>query len=453
MKNLRTVLTLLSLSAASSISYATNGDILTGEGAISQALGGVGVAAPQDAITSISANPATLSLRTGVNFPAENPIAISPKDGKAFKQQTPSDSGVEINFDGTVFVPKISTQIGDGSTGVKSDSHSTVFPIPEFAVSLPVTADRDLYFGLAAYGSAGLGVDYRGNHVENSKYYNFGGGQYAPLAAGTYTNFGNLKFVPALSYRVTPELAVGLGVQIDYSTLDLGQGTATAYGLGVKPGIVYHPTDNLTFGATYTTAQPTTFHRVNDFNGDGVKDDLKLEGPQEAAIGGAIETFDHRLLLEANGKWINWSNADGYKDFAWKDQWVAAVGAQFAVIPEKLFLRVGYNYGNNPVKTHDGFNGAFCPSGSLGYTTVQGKKIPNYYYEAFRIVGFPAVVEQHASVGVGYAFNKNFTGNLAYTHAFATTISEQGTNPFGQATTIQSKLSEDSLEIGLTWKY
>jgi len=453
MKNLKTVLTLLSLSAATSITYATNGDILTGEGAISQALGGVGVAAPQDAITSISANPATLSLRTGVAFPVQNPIAISPKDGKTISQQAPSDYGLEINFDGTVFIPKISTQIGSDKTGVKSDSHSTVFPIPEFAVSVPLTADRDWYFGLAAYGSAGLGVDYRSKLVENSQYYNFGGGQYAPLGAGTYTNFSNLKFVPALSYRVTPQLAIGLGVQIDYSTLDLGQGTTNAYGLGVKPGIVYHPTDNLTFGATYTSSQPTTFDRVNDFDSDGIKDDLKLESPQEAAIGGAIELFDHRLLLETNGKWINWSSAAGYKDFAWKDQWVAAVGAQFAVIPEKLFFRIGYNYGNNPVQTHDGFNGAFGPTGAQEYTTVQGKKIPTYYYEAFRIVGFPAVVEHHASVGLGYVFNKHFSANLGYTHAFATTVSEKGTNPFGQPTTIQSKLSEDSLEIGLTWKY
>ena len=38
--------------------FATNGDNLIGIGPISRAMGGVGVAAPQDAISAIFANPA-----------------------------------------------------------------------------------------------------------------------------------------------------------------------------------------------------------------------------------------------------------------------------------------------------------------------------------------------------------------------------------------------------------
>ena len=337
--------------------------------------------------------------------------------------------------------------------GVSGNGKSNVYPVPEIALAVPLTKDRAWYFGLAAYGSAGLGVDYRGSALNNPSYYNFGGGVVAPLGAGIYTNFSNLKFVPSLSYRISSQWSVGLGVQIDYSSLDLGNGAASSFSAGVQPGIVYRPTDKLTFGASYTTPQPSTFNRVSDFNGDGSLDNLKLESPQQAVLGGAYEAFDHRLLLELNGKWINWGSAAGYKDFGWTDQWVAAVGAQFAVIPNKLFLRAGYNFGNNPVKTDNGFNGAFGPGGPVSYTTVQGKAIPTYYYESFRIIGFPAVVENHVSVGAGYVFNEHLTANLAYTHAFAKSVSESGTNPFGQPTTLGSKLSEDTLEIGLTWKY
>jgi long-chain fatty acid transport protein len=58
----------------------------------------------------------------------------------------------------------------------------------------------------------------------------------------------------------------------------------------------------------------------------------------------------------ADVKWINWSDADGYKDFDWNDQWVFAIGGQYQPIP-KLVLRAGYNYGKTPVDDNDGFNG------------------------------------------------------------------------------------------------
>ena len=44
----------------SSGAMATNGDNMIGIGPIARAMGGVGVAAPQDAITAVFANPATL---------------------------------------------------------------------------------------------------------------------------------------------------------------------------------------------------------------------------------------------------------------------------------------------------------------------------------------------------------------------------------------------------------
>ncbi len=122
---------------------------------------------------------------------------------------------------------------------------------------------------------------------------------------------------------------------------------------------------------------------------------------------------------------------------------------------ENLFLRCGFNYGKNPVDKHDGFNGSFnrlrtaeqcgqCPG---------NHNLPAYYYETFRIIGFPAIVEKHLTLGAGYKFNKNFSMNLGYMHAFETTISESGTDLFGRPVTLESKLSEDSLDFGLTWVF
>jgi long-chain fatty acid transport protein len=89
----------------------------------------------------------------------------------------------------------------------------------------------------------------------------------------------------------------------------------------------------------------------------------------------------------------------------------------------------------------------------MGSTSVQGKSIPNYYYETFRIIGFPAIAEHHVTVGVGYQFTPTFSVNLGYMHAFSNTVTESGTNIAGQPVTLESTLSEDTVDFGLTWRF
>jgi long-chain fatty acid transport protein len=89
----------------------------------------------------------------------------------------------------------------------------------------------------------------------------------------------------------------------------------------------------------------------------------------------------------------------------------------------------------------------------MSITDVQGIQMPTYYYETFRIIGFPAIVKQHISFGVGYEISKSFALNAGYTHAFKDTLSESGTTFVGQPVTLQSRLSEDSLEFGFTWRF
>ena len=115
----------------------------------------------------------------------------------------------------------------------------------------------------------------------------------------------------------------------------------------------------------------------------------------------------------------------------------------------------GFNYGKNPLEKHSGFDGSFNPSTGIPNraVNVQGNYLPAYYYETIRIIGFPAIVEKHLTLGTGYKLSKNFSMNLGYMHAFETTISETGTDPFGRPVTIESKLSEDSLDFGLTWVF
>ena len=61
MRKLLAVLIVLTLIATlSPAAFATNGTLLIGVGPISRSMGGVGVAAPQDAIGAVFANPAAM---------------------------------------------------------------------------------------------------------------------------------------------------------------------------------------------------------------------------------------------------------------------------------------------------------------------------------------------------------------------------------------------------------
>jgi long-chain fatty acid transport protein len=118
-------------------------------------------------------------------------------------------------------------------------------------------------------------------------------------------------------------------------------------------------------------------------------------------------------------------------------------------------VRAGYNYGENPVKTHDGFDGSFNPNTGRPneFVDVQGNTIPRYYYETFRIAGFPAVVEHHLTLGAGYHFSERLSIHAGYLHAFEKTISETGNDLYGMPVEISSTLSEDSIEFGLSYRF
>jgi long-chain fatty acid transport protein len=404
---------------------ATNGTNLIAIGPISRAMGGTGIAAPQDAISAVFSNPAAM----------------------CFGPYCPS---TEVNFSGTLFMPKIDAKITTAGGVVKADSEDNVYAIPAIGLSVPLgETARNWRFGLAAYGVSGLGVDYKDTPIDYAAY---PGG--APVASGEYTELQIMKFAPSIAFQPLPNLSLGLAVHIDYETLDLRDGGSTAYAFGFQPGIIWKPIDDLSLGLTYISPQKATFNNVADFDQSGLSDDLDLEAPQQVGFGVAYHFTGIDLLLEADTKWINWSNADGYDDFDWNDQWVFSIGAQWQPI-RGLFLRAGYNYGESPVEEHNGWDGSFNPLTGFpnSITSVQGKILPTYYYETFRTIGFPAVVEHHLTLGVGYQITPTVELNVGYMYAFENNITETGTDPLGRPVELKSNLSEQALDFGFTWRF
>ncbi|HEU0264922.1 MAG TPA: outer membrane protein transport protein, partial [Geobacterales bacterium] len=225
-----------------------------------------------------------------------------------------------------------------------------------------------------------------------------------------------------------------------YGALDLGAGSVHNYTLGGQIGTIFK-SGPVAFGVNYTTPERINYKKVADLDFDSTLDNLALESPHTVAAGIAL-TPNNLFLIEADVKWINWSQAAGYKDFDWEDQWVYAVGMQYKD-PKGLSLRVGYNYSKSPVKIHNNFD-------PMGATLVQGKTVPNSGYELLRVVGFPAIQEQHVTAGIGYKFSRTFEMHLGYMHAFKNSIEEQ--SAFG-VLDYKSEIAADTFEFGLIWNY
>lgn len=343
-----------------------------------------------------------------------------------------------VDITGTIFMPRTKANLN----GVTVGSEDNVYAIPALGLSMPLLKDSNrLRLGLAAYGVSGLGVDYRGSALDVPNF--FGPG--ANLIAGTYSSLVIMKVAPSIAYQLSPKWSVGLATHIDYATLDLGAGTSIAYAFGAQPGLTYRASDTVTLGLTYVSPQATDFNRVLP----GTAGSLKLESPHTVALGVAWEAIKDRLTLEVDGKWINWGGAAGYSDFDWQDQWIVAVGAQYAIIPKKLYVRAGYNFGSNPLKNNSGW------TDPLEMINVQGNMFPRYYYETFRTIGFPAIVEHHLTLGFGYEISDRFSLNVSYMHGFSNGFQETGAGfgPPGTTTTFGSRLVEDAGDFGLTFRF
>ncbi len=378
--------------------YATNGDNLIGVGPTSRAMGGTGIAAPQDAISSIFANPAGLSQITGSQF----------------------------DFAGTYFAPTVKATVirpaGFGGDW-KATSQAAPYAIPAIGLVTPINGKMN--FGIAAYGVSGMGVDYRNKEAND-----------------TNTNVSVMKFVPAVSYKYGA-ISYGAGLDIDYQAADFGAGLSHNYALGARLGAGYEY-KAWNFGLTYVTPQNVDHKRIYDFDSDGTYDNLKLENPAQYGAGVSYKGLD-KWLLSADVKYVDWANANGYKDFDWQSQTVYALGVQNKTT-DKLTLRAGWNYGKNPVKKHSNFD----VGGGVATTNVQGKNMSTFGYEYFRVIGFPGIVEHHITLGGGYEFSPKFALNLGYTKALAKTISESDSTG---TINLKSKLSEDAFDLGLTFKF
>lgn len=347
----------VALSATSA--FATNGDHLIGMGAKARGMGGIGIGMSHGAESAL-ANPAMIT----------------------------SVKGTEVSFGGTIFMPNVSY---DGGAGF-IDSDADLSVIPEVAIAQK--ASDNFYWGVGMFGTAGMGTDYRKDATGST--------------LNMVTNLQLMQFAVPLAYKAEG-FSFGIAPVLQYGSLDInydfggnvGAGVAQDFGVGYNIGVAYEM-NGLTLGASYKSAIDMTY----DGQLSGATAPFaagvfpaamgdNLEQPAEIGLGASYTMDGHTFAVDY--KKIKWSDAKGYKDFKWEDQNVYIIGYQYA--QDNWAVRLGYNHSSSPIKDQS----------ALG--------APGLALNMFNLLGFPATVEDHYTVGGSYAFSKMTSLDLAYTYA------------------------------------
>jgi len=377
---------------ASSMLLATNGDLMIGDGAKATGMGGVGIAVSHGA-ESAYANPAMI------------------KDVK----------NSEFTAYGTVFMPKVTF-----ASDAASDAFAGATPVPNAAKSaadlsvIPGFAyihrnNENIVWGVSVAGTAGMGTDY-------SK---------AAQSAGAFAMETELQIAKVsipVAYTAN-NLTVALAPVLQYSTLQINYQSLnglsdnksdSSFGLGMTAGMAYDA-GNLTLGAVYKSKIEATYKNnissaLRDFGIRSVTSGDKLDQPAEFGIGAAYDLG--RSTFAVDLKRINWGDARGYKDFGWENQNVVALGYRYQT--PTWAIRAGYNHGKSPIQELE------------ATPQPDGSTFDNAGTNFFNLSGFPAMVEDHYTVGGDYAVSKNFGLSLAFvyspeaTESFNTTAMSAG---------------------------
>jgi long-chain fatty acid transport protein len=410
--------------------FATNGMNMIGYGAKATAMGGVGIAYPQDAM-AVAYNPASMTEVGQMRF----------------------DATLEL------FYPPRAVRHESGLLGTTDESSADkFFPIPALGA---VMSDQStpMALGMAIIG-AGLGTKYNqtrtydgnGNCVPNF---------YDPCGTVTpYKHVGvflmQMQMLPSMAYRFTENQSIGFSLVIAMQTFrafgleafgDIGfsgdptklsnKGNDWSFGGGYRLGwfgaffdkrlnlgAVYKPQVNMqkfnqysglfaghgefdipeSYGAGLAfkiTPKTNVAFDVERINWTSVRSIANL-GPN-AADPNNLNPNGHCITSPPNASECNLGGDLGM-GFGWQDQTVYKLGMDYRW-SSTLTLRGGVNYAKAPI-----------PKDQVLFNMLA-----------------PATVEKHITFGFTQAIDKESDFSLTYMHAFKNTI--EGPTPFPPAGT------------------
>jgi long-chain fatty acid transport protein len=253
------------------------------------------------------------------------------------------------------------------------------------------------------------------------------------------TNLQLMQFGVPLAYKMN-SFSISLTPILQYGSLDInynagagntGAGVSQDLAFGYNLGVAYEIA-GITIGAVYKSQIDMEYKgqissAMAGFGVMGASDELST--PAEIGIGLSYNMKEHTIALDI--KTIQWSDAEGYKDFAWEDQTVIAVGYEYAA--DGWAARVGYNHATSPIEDQG-------LAGTLNNT--------------MNLLGFPGIIESHITLGGSYDISDKTSLDLAY--AYAPEVTETFTvsnNPNPGTRDITTKHSQSSLSVAINYNF
>jgi long-chain fatty acid transport protein len=415
---------------AAAPAWAGNGHILHGFGATNSAMGGAGVALPNDAIGALHLNPALLTRLDGHRFEFSAEFADA---------QNAVESSVQ-------------TPVGTFSGRTEEGGDPAL--IPAFGWTRNKTGN--FAYGMGFIGLAGFGVDYPqdpSNPILAPQPQGFG---------RVYSNYQLMKVPFAFAWRVSDALSVGLSINAGRSSLTANPagfaapdctptGTCfvpsvngdSAFGFGASAGLHYQINDAFAFGASYTSEQDFEEFEFNSARANPARPDFgaartikfQINSPAIAAVGFGITPSD-RLSIALDAKMISYDDTEGFGGsgtdasgnaigLGWEDIYVYALGVQFQAT-RSLTLRAGYNQSENPIPPQANF---------------------------FNVTS-PAIFEDHVTLGLGLQINEVMQANLGVYRAFENRSTGNFVSPFGPVpgTQVTNEMTMDSGVLTFSFK-
>lgn len=358
--------------------WAGNGHVLHGIGATNSAMGGAGVALPNDALGALHLNPALLADLEGSNF----------------------EFSAEYN------TAKNAVESSVGPFSGRTEEAGDTALVPAFGFTHKKDGSRFAY-GVGFLGMAGFGADYPQDSTNPLL---------APQPQGfgrVYSNYQLMRVPNALAWKINDALSFGIALNVARAALTANPaGFAapdcsgpdgpcfvpavnqdSAWGFGASVGVRYAINPTFAIGAAYNSEidfedfEWNTAHaNPNRPNfGTARTVELQLNFPATFTAGIAITPGD-RLAIALDGKLITYEDTEGFAEtLGFEDINVIALGVQYKAT-DRFTLRAGYNKSDNPIPAE----------------------------RTFFTVATPAIFEDHYTVGVGIQATDNMQLNVTY---------------------------------------
>ena len=396
----------------SSGAFATNGIMPLGNGMAAHGTGGAGLSNANEAMSGF-----------------DNPALIG-------------QTGDSISMGFSVFMPDRQVNMDGALPGTQPAvvSDNKTFVIPQVAFTSKI--NDGMSWGIMVNALGGMNTDYRTDPAGAA------GGPFssptpAPgqMLAGPQTvDFSGMIVAPTMSFALGKDATICASLLIGYTNFRVrnlfGSGLnneGSTVGYGVKLGGDFKVADGISVGAVL---QPKMAMDEFDFfknflaAGFGFTGDAALTLPNIAGVGAKFKVGNNMNVV-TDLMYYQWKSVDVFEFFGWDDQFVLKAGLEY-LATDKLALRAGINYGKSPIQG--------------------GNKTGNGSDAAFANYPFPAISEQHITVGLGYKMDKNMTVNAYYLHSpetcqTATTASNGGAMPAGT----EICMSQNAMGLGINY--